>query len=196
MRNDRPKPSDFSEWIDFILLNGLTIFVIVLIFFAGGCGTGVGNPDGLPGAQGTDAAFDAPDPAAEPLVASALDFNAPIKKYETANVLNQANGVDCGSFTGNSSVSEVDDGRQCTRNAFLACTPSKYLLNRTNSDGSRFVSYVGIEVILSNPLTCQVRVHTVSNDSGTKFIGDEEKICQALNGTEMIELACGVGTSS
>ena len=114
----------------------------------------------------------------------ALNFSAPIDQYHQSSL------NDCGSFTEQSSVATVDAGRNCIHNAFTACTESKYLYNKTNPDGSRFVSFVSVIEDQSNLGACKLYVHTVSNVPPP--IGDVEKTCSTLEANELPEVACGI----
>lgn len=148
----------------------------IFIFLAPlGCGVGIGN--GLFGdPTAPSASFDGgPD----------LDFSAPIDEY------NESTFDDCGSFTEDSTIAQVDAGRECIHDAFDACNESKYLYNKTNADGSQFVSFVSVEITSSEPLECQLRVHTVS-DVPPENIGDEEKTCTTFDSDELPEVACGI----
>jgi len=175
-----------KEWQDFIALNILTLFVIFLILVFGGCGTGVGNPEGnaTPLFAPTDENFNV-----EP------NFDAPIDEYNSNTAHSQPNGVDCLSFTQASSLGDVNAGRSCIRNALDNCNPARYLLDEITGSGSRFVSFVSVEITQSAPLSCQLRVHTVSDDSA-RFVGDEEKTCDEVSANEVLELACGIGTQA
>lgn len=148
-------------------LNSLVLGVIFSIFL-GSCGTGTGNPE-----------VNATHGGSEP------DFEAPIQEYNE-NDIAQIGGVDCGSFTDQSTPDQIESGRQCIRDAFAACNSARYLLDETNAEGERFVSFVAVETS-----TCQLRVHTVSEDA-SRFVGDQTQTCSTL--TEPIELACGIGS--
>ncbi|HLG21150.1 MAG TPA: hypothetical protein VI895_15230, partial [Bdellovibrionota bacterium] len=119
------------------------------------------------------------------------DFSGPMDQYAQNTAPSELNGVECGSFTGASSLNDVDAGRQCVRKAFSECRPARYLLDQTAADGSRFVSYVAVEPTSFVSPACQLHVHTVSNDS-SRFVGDSEKTCNTLDPLEAIELACGI----
>jgi hypothetical protein len=152
----------------------------LLILFPLACGTGIGN--GIWGDPTTPPSNSAAIPAGEDRDNS---FSIPIYEYS------QSTFSDCGKFTEQSSVAEVDAGRACIHNAFDTCTESKYLLNKLNSDDSRFVSFVSVEKIPEDETTCQLRVHTVSNVPPNPI--DVEKTCTTLQPGEYIETACGVG---
>jgi len=176
MRNQKDT-FEFSDWLDFLLVNGLTLVVIGLIFLSGGCGTGVGNPEGMPLGES---------------VSIGSQSQAIVDQYNANSSPSEPNGVECGSFTGESALNDVETGHQCIRDAFVACHPARYLLNQTLPDDTQFVSYVAVEPTSSFPLACQLRVHTLSSDVSS-FIGEDEKTCTTLSESEPIELACGIG---
>lgn len=173
------KSKCFQDWWDFLLINFFVILFLALIFFLSGCGTGIGNPTALS------------TPSEDMGGNESLNFNTPIEEYGTSTAPSQTNGVECGSFAETSTIQEVDEGRNCIRNALTSCQPARYLLDETLSNGNRFVSFVSVEVTNLAPLSCQLRVHTVSNDS-SRFIGDKEATCMELASNEIPELACDV----
>ena len=141
-----------------------------LLFFLA-CGTIIGNGFRDP-TTGSTQAIDLP-----------LQFDHAIMEY------NASNYADCGSFDENSTQVSIDLGRQCIRDALDSCTPSKYLLNKHNPSGSRFVSFVSVKEV--EPGTCKLRVHTISNVS-PENIGDRIESCFEIDPDEIPEVACGI----
>lgn len=150
-------------------------FILLLTIIFPACGTIIGN--GITDPTGPSMSpIDAPN-------SNDYDFSAPIEEYTTSGL------ADCGSFTENSTVAEIDVGRQCIRDALEDCIASKYLYNKENSDGSRFVSFVSVTE--STPGICKLRVHTVSNVEPNP-IGDQIRTCTTLQANEIPEVACGI----
>lgn len=152
------------------------IFILFLTTLLPACGTIIGN--GIWG-DPTSSSGNSAGSAFEP-----LHFSEPIDQYHQSSL------NDCGSFTEQSSVAAVDAGRTCIHNAFNNCVESKYLYNKTNPDGSRFVSFVSVIEDQSNLGACKLYVHTVSNVPPP--IGDIEKTCSTLEANELPEVACGI----
>ncbi len=156
------------------------LLLLLLILILPGCGTIIGN--GIWGGDPTSpnvSPIDVPDGASEE-----LDFAGPVDEY------NDSTALDCGSFTEDNTVAEIDAGRQCIRDADDTCTPKKYLYYKTNSNGSRFVSFVNVLIDSQNAGQCLIHVHTVTNVSPN--FADEESSCDAFTGNEIPEVACGV----
>jgi hypothetical protein len=174
--------------LDFILLNLLAVALAGLIV-SGGCGTCVGNP------ECTAASFDAGSPSGGDAYSPSgtapekAIFQGPIDQY---NAL-QGSAVDCGSFTGDSTVAALAAGRACIENARSNCLVARYLMDEVDVTRERLVSFVGVEETSADPKTCQLRVHTVSEQTSV-FIGDREKTCSALSADEVLALACGILT--
>ena len=139
-----------------------------------GCGTIIGN--GL-----RDPTTPSPSPIGLPPPPTAADFQLAIDEYNDSGL------DDCGSFTEDSSISELDTGRLCIIDADETCTPKKYLYNKTNTDGSRFVSFVSV---ISDSGNCSVRVHTVSSVS-PQYLQDT-RTCEEFTEGEIPEVACGI----
>ncbi len=170
-----------SLWNDFIWINGVVLLLIGLIVASAGCGTGTGNPE-------TASSFDGAAP-------STTNFDAVISEYLGAEVLGSGGSslrTECGSYVGNAPPRNVDAGRNCIRTSLTACQEARYLLDETLTDGSRFVSFVAVEITGSSPTTCQLRVHTVSSDPN-RFVGSWEAACASVGANEEIELACDFG---
>jgi hypothetical protein len=165
---------------EFILLNLLAVVLAGLVV-SGGCGTCVGNP------ECTAASFGAGSPTGAGEGRSI--FQGPIDQY---NAL-EGKAVDCGSFTGDSTVAAQDAGRACIENARSNCLAARYLMDEVDTDQKRLVSFVGVEEASADPKTCQLRVHTVSEQTSV-FIGDREKTCSTLGADEVLALACGILT--
>jgi hypothetical protein len=172
----RKRTSNASDWVDFILVNLLAATVHMLIALSG-CGTCVGNPECTPEAQG-DGLF---------TPTKADQFQAVIDQYGALG----ASVADCGSFTEDSAVADVDAGRACIRERLEDCAPARYLLDRTTGEGPRSVSFVGVEAS-GTPGLCRLRVHTVSDDP-LLILGDHEEVCFESPPEEVLELACGIG---
>jgi len=165
-------------WVDLILINGFAIVLILVVLLVPGCGTGIGNPTGASVPSGSSIAE--------------LNFEDPINEYQTVDFgPSTTEGIDCGSFSGTSSIAEVDAGRQCIRDALTACLPAKYLFDETTLDQKHLVSFVKVELTELVSPACQLRVHTVSDDPD-RFVGDITKTCASLEVDEILELACGV----
>ncbi len=145
---------------------------LCLVTILSACGTIIGN--GITDPTG---------PSSSPISGPPLDYNIAIEEYE------QNTSADCGSFTENNSVSEIDAGRQCIRDALETCTESKYLYNKHNTDSSRFVSFVSVEQ--TQPDECRLRVHTISNVAPNP-IGNKIKTCTTIEPNEIPEVACGI----
>ncbi|MCC7460556.1 MAG: hypothetical protein IT286_04550 [Proteobacteria bacterium] len=139
------------------------------------CGTGIGN--GF-----RDPTIPNPNYPIDNSIPSTSFLNA-------VNEYNQSSLVDCGRFTELSLPANIQDGRKCIKKADQTCTPSKYLLDKHNAAGSRFVSFVSVENDPNN-LGCLVKVHTVSNVPGN--ILSEQRICEAFDEGQMPELTCGI----
>jgi hypothetical protein len=154
-----------------VLLASLTL---LSVFLQTRCGTIINN-----GGTANDPTY-AGLPEGDPLIS--LDFHTPISQYEESPF------ESCGEFTEESTVAELDAGRQCIHAAFESCSDAKYLYNKTNEDGSRFVSFVSIRGD-----TCEIFVHTVS-DVPPEYLGDQEALCDRLEPTELPETACGIGS--
>ncbi|MFH1016619.1 MAG: hypothetical protein V1798_00380 [Pseudomonadota bacterium] len=161
----------------------LPLLALLVLFPLGsvptsGCGTCVGNPECVPGFN-ANAGIQGP---------TSEDFAGPIRHYQNA----APDVKDCGAFTEQSKLEDVEAGRSCIRTSLADCTLAKYLLNETTSRGYSFVSFVGVELTAEGATTCQLRVHTVSSDSA-RFLGDEEKTCASVGASDTLELACSVG---
>ncbi len=159
-----------------LTLTFLSIILAVII----SCGTGIGNGIWDP----TNSVHIGED--INPLRSS--DINQPIDEYEDTNTT-----VDCGSFTEQSTLLDVDQGRSCIYDSFTSgegCIDAKYLLNKTNIDGSRFISFVWVQ---SDDFggNCKLRVHTVSNIPPNE-IGNKIRTCTELQYSEIPEVACGI----
>ena len=173
-----------KRWIDLIMINLLAVLVIVLILFQG-CGTGIGNPENREDNGFPTATFaNEKEPDEE-------EFQTVIDEYTNNDNLIQSGGVECGSYTEQSSLNQIDTGRQCIRDALQTCKAARYLLDQTLSSDQRFTSSVSVKIASASPLTCQLHVHTVSSDS-SKFVGNREKSCSSLGAAESIELACNL----
>ncbi|MCB0271575.1 MAG: hypothetical protein KDD46_01020 [Bdellovibrionales bacterium] len=141
------------------------LYILFFLIFTG-CGTIIGN--GLPSSnQPTNA------PTEEQL-------DMPITLYNE-NSLN-----DCGHFSELSTPEDIQEGRNCIKNADINCIPSKYLFHRTNDDETRFVSLVQV---VSDEDQCSIKVYTVSNEPGN-FLNDERTCDEFTQGT-IPELSCG-----
>ncbi len=156
--------------------------LLLLLISVIACGTGIGNGFRDPTNSGVSTS-----PIAIPPL-SQDEINGPINEYNADNSV-----VDCGSFTENSTLNNVDQGRSCIYESFNSgegCIEAKYLLNKTNADGSRFVSFVKVS---SNGVgeDCKLRVHTVSNVP-PENIGDVTRTCTTLEVNEIPETACGI----
>lgn len=119
-----------------------------------------------------------------------IDNSVPVTSFLNAvNEYNQSSLVNCGRFTELSLLADIQNGRKCIKQADQTCTPSKYLLDKRNAAGSRFVSFVSV---LNDPNNsrCLVKVHTVSNVPGN--ILNEQRICEAFDEGQMPELTCGI----
>lgn len=157
----------------------IKILGVILLLLSIACGTGIGNgfiDPTVPYGSSTGSS-------------SVTGFSEPGAEYRDSAFL------DCGSFTEDSSLAAVDRGRQCIRDSFSDCREAKYLLDKTNFDHSRFVSFVSIEKIPTDPNHCQLRVHTVSNVPPNP-INNEERVCTVLLPNEYIETACGLSVNS
>lgn len=154
------------------------LLLLCLILILPGCGTIIGN--GVWQGDPTTSPIDVPDGASN----IELDFAGPVNEY------NESTALDCGSFTEDNTIAEIDAGRQCIRDADDSCTPKKYLYNKTNTNGSRFVSFVNVLVDSQNPGQCLIYVHTVTNVSPN--FADEEASCDAFTGNEIPEVACEI----
>lgn len=148
--------------------------VLVLI----SCGTIIGN-----GVRG--------DPTAPPFSGDVipnrpfplnLDFSAPVTEYREFS-----DSAACGTYTEESTAAEVEAGRLCITNSFTNCIRSKYLYNKENIDGSRFVSFVSVSEVSRG--YCVMRVHTVS-DVPPEYIGDATGECLTLGNS--IPEVCGI----
>ena len=175
-------------WLDFFLINALTILVLGLFFWGSGCGIGGGNPCDRPGGTceaGVATSSDGSPELSPADKAAAAHFEDPITEYYASTLDQQPNGVDCGAFTNSSELGAVTAGRQCIRDALTACRPAKYLLDQRNT----LVSFVS--VVPTSAKDCELHVHTVSNDS-SMFVGDKKASCAKITVQEMPELACGI----
>jgi len=179
MSEKRPFSTN-PDFLDLLLVHGLTLFVVLLILMSGGCGTGCGNPGCEAGASGAGIPFNSPD--SEDVVM--LNFDLPIAEYQ-----NSTAEVDCGSYSHASTYGEVLAGRQCIRENLEKCLSARYLLNQYNANSSRFVSFVAVEEDQAEG--CQLHVHTVSSDPN-QVLGDLEATCTELGLDEIPELACGI----
>ena len=130
------------------------LLLLCLILILPGCGTIIGN--GIWGDPTTATSSNIGIPPGADHISNA-EFTEPVDEY------NESTFTDCGSFTENSTVSQIDIGRQCIQSALDTCTPSRYLYNKENADTSRFVSFVSIKQYAEEPDECFIRVHTVSN---------------------------------
>ncbi len=158
-----------------LLVASLTMF----LFY---CGTIIGNGFRDP----TNSGISTSPISIPPL--SQGEINEPINEYNADNSV-----VDCGSFTQNSTLNEVDQGRSCIYESFHSgegCIEAKYLLNKTNVDGSRFVSFVKVATDDMGG-DCKLRVHTVSNVQ-PENIGNVTRTCTTLEQNEIPETACGI----
>lgn len=164
----------------------LFICFFVLLHFQTGCGIGVGNGiwgdpttpgfgSGKPNDQGGKG--NPPPKDAE--------FQEPIDEYYSSG------DATCGEFTENNTLEQVDAGRECIINADIHCVPSRYLFNKTNSDGTRFVSYVSVVFDGTSHSSCLIQVHTVSNVPPL-ILGNQTRICSEFNNNEIPEVACGI----
>jgi hypothetical protein len=172
------KSHSTPTWLDLLLVNGLTILVILLILFGGGCGIVTGNPEAREDAFGEGELAGEPSPAPD-------SFGVPLEEFRVSS------GSSCGSFNDGSTASAIEGGQQCIRTALTNCTASKYLIDQTNTNGQRFVSFVEVKVTSTSPLSCEVAIHTVSSES-SRFVGDKRASCTSISVAEPIELACGI----
>lgn len=154
------------------ILLALTLWVIAA------CGTGIGN--GLFG----DPTFPSKSSSIDIPNIDNKDFQKPVQEYNNSGL------QDCGIFSEDSTVGEIDQGRQCIREALDTCTPSKYLYDKLNSNGSRFVSFVSVKLQSSNPLECEVRVRTVSNVNSEAV--NDVRTCADYTENQIPEAACGI----
>lgn len=152
------------------------IQIIALLFSITACGTGIGN--GVFGDDPTN-----PNPSAPITLPPPSDEELD----EVIEAYNESSLPTCGVFTEANTVAELDSGRLCIRQADENCNPKKYLYNKTNTDGSRFVSFVSI---VENAGECQVRVHTVSDVPGN-YISDT-RTCDDFTENQIPEAACGL----
>lgn len=164
--------SSFSELMR--TPNRMKQIILSLAVLFSSCGTFVGN--------GIDPA---PKNPTLPGITSE-DFMGVLEEYKGYN-----RGGDCGSYTQDNSELELENGRSCIAHAEPACEPSKYLYDRTNPDGTRFVSVI---IVYEDPMDttdCLIYVHTVSNEPHHTF--DDEKRCSEFTIDEIPELTCGIG---
>ncbi len=159
--------------------------LILAIAFLTSCGTIIGNgfydPSVPAGSSGVPAGRTAP---------TSSNFDQVVQQYISSTL------EACGSFSEKSSISSIDAGRECIRMARETCTPSKYLFNKLNTDGSRFTSFVSVDLIQGvsegAPKTpdCQIYVHTISNVPGNYIF--DEATCFEFEENEIPEVACGI----
>jgi hypothetical protein len=153
------------------------ILLACTLWVIAACGTGIGNGFFDPTLPPTSSSIDLPNIYDE-------GFETPVQEY------NNSSSVDCGSFSEDSTVGAIDQGRQCIRDALDTCTPSKYLYDKLNSNGSRFVSFVSVKLQSSNPLECEVRVRTVSNVNAEPI--NDVRTCADFTENQIPEAACGI----
>lgn len=174
-------PSNFSGLTTMFKKQNKSVTLLLLISVIA-CGTGIGNGFRDP----TNSGISTTPISLPPL--SQGEINEPINEYNADNSV-----VDCGSFTQNSTLNEVDQGRSCIYESFHSgegCIEAKYLLNKTNADGSRFVSFVKVSTDDMGG-DCKLRVHTVSNVQ-PENIGNVIRTCTTLGQNEIPETACGI----
>lgn len=152
-----------------------SILFLLVVFVISNCGTGIGN--GIYDPTTSNGSY----------TPQQLDFSVPVHEYKQNSEL-----ANCGSFTEDSTISEIDVGRECVHHAFKYCIESVYLYDKENTDGSRFVSFVSVvKIVNASPgRSCQIHVHTVSDVPPP--IGDQEATCYTLGLDELPELACGI----
>jgi hypothetical protein len=168
--------SSFLEWTTMFnkSIQTLSLFFMMIL---SGCGTIIGN----------GVLSDAGNPDSPPVTGTPVKdtFSAIALAYETSDL------ADCGSFTNDSPSTRLNIGRQCIRNADTTCKPSKYLYSAKNANGSRFASFVSVQINTEHPAECQIKIRAFSDDL-ENFI-DEHKVCDSFLPNELPELACGVG---
>lgn len=143
-------------------------FLVGILLSLGSCGTIIGN------------GINDPDPLNPP---SNEEFLKILKEYKDNT------SEDCGNYSQDSTLGQIENGRQCIIDADTTCTPSKYLMDRINSNGSRFTSLVTIFFV--DPFSpCKIRVRTLSNDPNN--IIDANNTCGAFIEGQIPEEACGV----
>jgi hypothetical protein len=147
------------------------------MIFAASCGTIVGN--------GIDPTSPVPDAPAGPSISPA-DFLRVRDEYKADD-----RSFDCGSYSENNTAFEIEGGRACIAHAEPSCDPAKYLFDKTNADGSRFVSFVSVAETSPGSGECDVYVHTVSNVPGNVF--NDHATCDEFTADLIPELACGIG---
>ncbi len=167
--------SNFIGWTRMSSTTKKTLLFLML--FAPSCGTIVGN--------GIDPTSPVPDAPAGPSISPA-DFLHVVNEYK-----NDDRSFDCGSYSENNSAWELESGRACIAHAEPSCDPAKYLYDKTNADGSRFVSFVSVTETSPGSGECDVYVHTVSNVPGNVF--DDQATCDEFTADQIPELACGIG---
>lgn len=164
----------------------LFIYFFTLLHLQIGCGIGVGNGVwGDPTTPGFGSADGTTTGGNEKPTPMPMEFKEPINEYYATTL------DDCGDFSEDDTLAQVDAGRECIINADSICKPSRYLLNKTNSDGTKFVSYVSVVYDGNNHSNCLIQVHTVS-DVPPLVIGNQTRICSAFNDNEIPEVACGI----
>lgn len=156
-----------SDWIKMTKYR-LIPNIFSLLLLLQGCGTGVGNPS-VYGVTGES-------------------FTIITSEYASYDVMKKPSGIDCGSFTQDSSPASIESGQDCMRSAFASCHPAKYLLNQSFADGTQFTSFVAVYQD-ENEQTCKLGVHTASNNPGI-FQGKYQNLCDSISPQEQIEFAC------
>lgn len=141
------------------------------LFFVVACGVGVGNPT-------------------KQILITDQDFQKLLDYYSDYKTNQSSPVIDCGSYTEKNPETEVDQGRQCIRDAFFACNPAKYLLDKRDAASMRFVSFVWVEKSADGK--CEIGVHTASTYASI-FFGTYASSCESIHTDEVIEFACSNG---